>query len=464
MATAGTTMADFLSRTLELGYIKGTSILVVAFGVTFLVWRHGPAPLAEDSLLPHVDIAHERDPARPGGLPTRGPRRAPGQRLPPTDGRYWAAIMVASTLGTTAGDALTNGTELGFGGGALLLGGILMLVLFVESHAKAPNEARYWTALILCSTIGATAGDFITHEEGLDWGYYWGSLFVIGLFLVIAAAGGIRRTLRAAGAHIATMEHDLTTLTATMQRVAQQLEQQQRRAPAPAPTFAPPPADPRFDGAKRPPPNVHTGQHRAVGPQAPVRRSPVTRIAHRGRRSRRSGRGRTRRPHHRRRLPRPRGPRIPTAAARRPAYRRRSLQASGGVVARARSGAGGPGGRTTGPTGPLRDSGRPGSGTNLLRSGGRVRSYFLFGSFTMRAVTMPNRPLSLSAWLRMWQCQAHTPMSLARRHDQHAVALAGGDVDRVGRSTAGSSGKPSLATTSCGTWCRCIGCACRPSL
>ena len=119
------------------------------------------------------------------------------------------------------------------------------------------------------TTIGATAGDFITHEEGLDWGYYWGSLFVIGLFLVIAAAGGIRRTLRAAGAHIATMEHDLTTLTATMQRVAQQLEQQQRRAPAPAPTFAPPPADPRFDGAKRPPPNVHTGQHRAVGPQAP---------------------------------------------------------------------------------------------------------------------------------------------------------------------------------------------------
>lgn len=32
---------------------------------------------------------------------------------------------------------------------------------------------------------------------------------------------------------------------------------------------------------------------------------------------------------------------------------------------------------------------------------------------TIRAVTMPNMPEGDSAWLRMWQCQAHTPGSVA---------------------------------------------------
>jgi hypothetical protein len=33
-------------------------------------------------------------------------------------------------------------------------------------------------------------------------------------------------------------------------------------------------------------------------------------------------------------------------------------------------------------------------------------------SSTMKAVTMPNIPSSRSAWVRMWQCQAHTPGSV----------------------------------------------------
>ena len=34
-------------------------------------------------------------------------------------------------------------------------------------------------------------------------------------------------------------------------------------------------------------------------------------------------------------------------------------------------------------------------------------------SSTMKAVTMPNMPSSRSAWVRMWQCQAHTPGSVS---------------------------------------------------
>src|SRR5581483_4689686 len=42
----------------------------------------------------------------------------------------------------------------------------------------------------------------------------------------------------------------------------------------------------------------------------------------------------------------------------------------------------------------------------LLHDG--LRSHRL-PHFTIMAVTMPNIPLSDSAWVRMWQCQAHTP-------------------------------------------------------
>ena len=37
--------------------------------------------------------------------------------------------------------------------------------------------------------------------------------------------------------------------------------------------------------------------------------------------------------------------------------------------------------------------------------------YFASGSVTTMAVTMPIRPVSLSAWLRMWQWNAHVPTS-----------------------------------------------------
>jgi uncharacterized membrane-anchored protein len=183
MATAGTTMADFISRTLQFGYLWGTIFLAVLFIGTFVIWRkprarsHRAKHLA--SPLPHIDIA----PAR--------------RTLPATDARYWTAIMVASTLGTTMGDALTNGTKLGFGGGSIVLLSLLICVLIIEYRAHASNEARYWTALVLASTIGATSGDYLSKEEGLNFGYFWGNAMLIVLFVGIIMIGR-HRTRRAA--------------------------------------------------------------------------------------------------------------------------------------------------------------------------------------------------------------------------------------------------------------------------
>ena len=167
MSTAGTTLADFLSRTLKLGYFWGTALLAALFAATFFLWRR--------SLHPAADLEKQK------------------KAVPKTDSRYWAAIMVASTLGTTLGDSLTNGTKLGFGGGSAILLSLLGVVLFLESRARAENEARYWTALVLTSTVGATSGDYITKEEGLNLGYYWGIGAVLLLFVDIFIFARSRR-------------------------------------------------------------------------------------------------------------------------------------------------------------------------------------------------------------------------------------------------------------------------------
>lgn len=51
--------------------------------------------------------------------------------------------------------------------------------------------------------------------------------------------------------------------------------------------------------------------------------------------------------------------------------------------------------------------GRRGHEPNLIRTIGTADH-----GVTMRAVTIPNMPWGPSAWLRMWQCQAHTPGSV----------------------------------------------------
>lgn len=163
MSTAGTTMADFVSRTLKFGYFWSSALMVVLFAVVFTVWKRAGAAPAEKA------------------------------SMPDTDGRYWAAIMVASTAGTTFGDALSNGTAIGFGGGTALLSTLLFAILYWEHHSRVKSEARYWAALMTASTIGATSGDYLTKDEGLGMGYFKGTALLIVLFVAIIAASRRRK-------------------------------------------------------------------------------------------------------------------------------------------------------------------------------------------------------------------------------------------------------------------------------
>lgn len=184
-STTGTTLADFVTRSLKLGYGGGTALLLAVLGAVFLIFRRR-APGTR--VLPHVAIdTGDADSVLPHAK-IEEPRKAG----PSTDVRYWSAILIVSTIGTTLGDFVADGLGIGTARGSLVLAGLLAIVLFLEARAKVANEARYWTAIVLTSTIGATSGDYLTKDDGLNLGFGVGSAIMLGAFVAVVLASRLR--------------------------------------------------------------------------------------------------------------------------------------------------------------------------------------------------------------------------------------------------------------------------------
>ncbi len=138
-STAGTTMSDYMNRTLKFGYFKGSVILLSLLFATLTVWR-----LVEGSL----DVKHVKS------------LRA--------EVLYWTAILFSNTLGTSLGDYLADSSGLGFGGGAALVGSVMIAVVLAYKYTKLSKVALFWVAFVLTRPLGATVGDLFTktHAKG----------------------------------------------------------------------------------------------------------------------------------------------------------------------------------------------------------------------------------------------------------------------------------------------------------
>lgn len=156
-STAGTTMSDWMDRTLGLGYAKGSLILVLCLGCVLALWRIIEGSLSVDSIRS---------------------RRA--------EILYWMAILFSNTLGTALGDFLADDSGLGFLGGTALIAGALSLVWLAYRVTRIDRVALFWVAFVLTRPFGATFGDVLTkpvEKGGLDLGTV-GSSAVLLLMLV----------------------------------------------------------------------------------------------------------------------------------------------------------------------------------------------------------------------------------------------------------------------------------------
>ncbi|MBD0369901.1 MAG: hypothetical protein ICV60_03540 [Pyrinomonadaceae bacterium] len=173
MSTTGTALADFITRTLELGYARGSALLITLFILIYFAEWFYRRRNSSRSKAEHKNVFSDVD----RDIKTRG--------LPKTDAFYWMSILVASTFGTTMGDFTSDVLGLGFGGGAMLLVALLLIVLVVDYLTDIAEIALYWAALVIASTIGATTGDFLTKPDALNLGYAIGSLILITVLSTI---------------------------------------------------------------------------------------------------------------------------------------------------------------------------------------------------------------------------------------------------------------------------------------
>lgn len=160
-STAGTTMSDFMDRTLGLGYATGSLILISMLIAIFAIWH-----LSEKSL--SVNSIHT----------TKG------------ELFYWTAILISNTLGTALGDYLADDSGLGFAGGALLIGSAIAVVVLAKFYTRISTVLLFWVAFVLTRPFGATLGDFLTktHEKGgLDFGTVGSSLVLAAVLVVLVA-------------------------------------------------------------------------------------------------------------------------------------------------------------------------------------------------------------------------------------------------------------------------------------
>lgn len=158
-STAGTTMSDFMDRTLGLGYATGSLILVSLLAITLFIWRK------LEHTLSVTDIKTKR-----------------GEVF------YWTAILVSNTLGTALGDYLADDSGLGFAGGAILIGSLLAIIVLAHYFTKISSVFLFWIAFVLTRPFGATFGDLLTkttEKGGVGFGTIGSSLILFSILLLL---------------------------------------------------------------------------------------------------------------------------------------------------------------------------------------------------------------------------------------------------------------------------------------
>src|ERR1700716_1948391 len=78
---------------------------------------------------------------------------------------YWAAILFTFSLGTSAGDLLSERLGLGYPLSAVMFAGAIALI-YLLYRFKVMNEVlAFWLAYILTRPLGASVGDMLTQEK-----------------------------------------------------------------------------------------------------------------------------------------------------------------------------------------------------------------------------------------------------------------------------------------------------------
>ena len=137
--TAGTTMADFATRSLGIGYTGGSLLLFACLMAVLGLWYWSQGSISVETV-----------------------------NTPKVEAFYWAAITFSQTLGTALGDWIADTGGLGYQGGALVFAAGLAVTAALYYWTDVSRVLLFWTTFILTRPLGATLGDFL--DKPLDHG------------------------------------------------------------------------------------------------------------------------------------------------------------------------------------------------------------------------------------------------------------------------------------------------------
>jgi uncharacterized membrane-anchored protein len=127
--TAGTTLADFATRSIGIGYAGGSTLLFALVLLSLFVWYRACGSISVATVV-----------------------------SPREETFYWITITFSQTLGTALGDWIAD-SSLGYGGGALFFGALLALIAALYFWSRVSHVLLFWAAFILTRPLGATLGD-----------------------------------------------------------------------------------------------------------------------------------------------------------------------------------------------------------------------------------------------------------------------------------------------------------------
>jgi len=169
--TLGTEISDFLDRTWHLGYAWGSLLLVTCLALSLFLWYSRYKNL---EVYPITERTKEL--------------------------YYWIAILFSNSLGTAFGDFLSDNIGMSYLTGAMVTGGIIIVVVLLHYFTKINHVLLSWIAFVFTRPFGATFGDFLTkplEKGGLAFSRLTSSLISLGvmaLLMVIASRKQKRST------------------------------------------------------------------------------------------------------------------------------------------------------------------------------------------------------------------------------------------------------------------------------
>lgn len=157
--TVGTTLADYATRSLGIGYTGGSALLLSLLAASLFIWHKD---------LGRVDIS---------SIDT-----------PKAESYYWLTIMFSQTLGTALGDWTADTAGLGYLGAAAIFGILLMLVVALYYFTEISRTVLFWTAFVLTRPLGAVVGDFLDKpatQGGLEFSRYTATGVLLAAIVIL---------------------------------------------------------------------------------------------------------------------------------------------------------------------------------------------------------------------------------------------------------------------------------------